>query len=389
MSFPANANNKDFFNLGKDTYVYNATYNAWSKIVDPNTSIDFISDYSKYTKENPYKESYIIPVINGLADVSFLNIPTTQKGRPNDRKAYMFVYDENSETNNVPIMSYIKGDNKGIKILNGFLQISDPQVTEVRVLYDNSYKDGIGFFISFDNNHSLDGQILLSIYSQNDKYLKVYIEEENIVVLVDNIRIGKELKQQNYVYINIKDFKDFDININGAFNGIEESFDLFYPTGYDFDYDLTKDFDVTFDYHNNYPYYLYNNKDLSFINYTNNVADHVSDSYPREIKLSSGKVNLDNYKDSVFPGSIINIYFAYGGKVQYTYDVNQFAEDTIKSNTKVSYIWNGDSWRAVSPYPIGSIYLTISNDNPQSLFGGTWIKQEDIYNSINTWVRII
>ena len=389
MSFPSDAKNRDFFSAGKDVYKYNEKYKVWSKIVDVNQTINLISDYSKYIKENPYKESYIIPVENGLADVSFLHISTTTRGKPNDRQAYMFVYDENSETNNIPIMSYVKGNNNGITIIDGNLQVSNPDITEVRVFYDDSHKEGAGFFASFEDNGELEGQIILSIYSQNDKYLNAYIEAGNIIVTVDNIRITRQLKQKNFIYINIKDYKDFDIYINGIYSGIENSFDLFYPINYDFDYELTSDFDITFDYHNNYPYHLYINKDLSFINYTNEFINSFSTQKPQEIKLVSGEINLDNYVDDIYPGSIINVYFVDGGTVQYTYDINEFTEDVIKQNTRVSYIWNGEAWRALSAYPVGSIYLTILDDNPQGLFGGSWIKQEDIYENINTWLRVI
>lgn len=389
MNFPVGAKNRDFFSVGKDVYRYNETYNAWTKIMDINKTIDMVSDYSKYTKENPSINSYVVPVNNGLADVSFLNIPVTKKGRPNNRKAYLFVYDENSDTNNIPIMSYVKGDNDGITIIDGNLQVSDPDVTEIRILYDDTEKTGMGFYTCFNNKDSLGGNIILSVYSQNDKFLTVYIEENSIVCLVDNIMFTRELQEKNFVYIDIKDFKDFEININGRINNIENSFDLFYPVSYDFDYDLTSDFDVTSLLHSNNPYYLYNNKDLSFINYTNDLEDHISNRYPKEIKLVSGEINLDNYIEGIFPGSIINIYFSEGGKVQYTYSTNETTEDTIKENTKVSYIWNGETWSALSNYPVGAVYFTVINDNPQSLFGGSWIPQTNLNDYIKVWTRVI
>ena len=38
-------------------------------------------------------------------------------------------------------------------------------------------------------------------------------------------------------------------------------------------------------------------------------------------------------------------------------------------------------------YPIGSVYLTVTDDDPAKLFGGKWERLSDI-GSIHAWKRI-
>ena len=67
-------------------------------------------------------------------------------------------------------------------------------------------------------------------------------------------------------------------------------------------------------------------------------------------------------------------------------DNNQLIQrvTTFNKSLPVTYerIYSGGSWGAWkdnNPYPVGSIYMSVNNKNPSTLFGGTWEQIKDVF----------
>ena len=120
MSFPALPKNRDYFTENNKLYRYNNNFKTWLLINDVDAEINKVSDYSQHTKETSFlKENfYEFDVVDHLVDVSEFNIETDNKGNPVGDYA-IFVYEMDSVS---PYISYFKGENDGIKIVDGNLQ---------------------------------------------------------------------------------------------------------------------------------------------------------------------------------------------------------------------------------------------------------------------------
>lgn len=376
MSFPREPKNRDYFTENKKLYRYNKKFNTWLLIDDVDAEINKVSDYSQHTKETDFlkKNFHDYDVVDHLVDVSELNIPISNKGVPQGDCA-IFVYDIISTE---PVYSYFNGKNNGVKIIDGNLQIKKASITKIRLFYMEKSPKGFGFYINM--NKPEDYTEYLSIISQDGNSIDVYNDD---FFHINNY--SSVLKDgDNFAYIYSDDFKNIKAVINGEDKGIIEEFEFFFPV--DFAYSNLDDFYITEKVFDNYPYILYEAKDVSLINYCDKKIEKSRENDPISITVEDF-INLDEYSEDIEKGTEIRIVPINNENVfvRYTHKSGEIQNEVIHSLKPVSYIWDGNFWEAKC-FDIG--YIIFAPENPQFCFGGSWTAKTLRDFDITAWERI-
>lgn len=377
MSFPTLPKNKDYFSENSKLYRYNQKFNAWLLVNDVDSEINKVSDYSQHTKETDFLKGnfYEFDVVDHLANVSELSIETDDKGVPVGNYA-IFVYEMDSIS---PYISYFKGENDGVKIIDGNLQIRKASINKIRVFFMENAPSGFGFYINV-NKQNNEYKEYLSIIAQDGNSIDVYDEEFlNINNYTSVLKDG-----DNFIYIYSDDFQNIKAVINGEDKGIIEETEFFFPV--DFAYSNADDFYITTKAYANYPYILYEAKDVTLINYCDKEIEKSTASSPTTIYTES-IVNLDEYSIDKEPGARVEIIGTSENNivVRYTHKSGDIQEEEIKPFTCVPYIWDGNYWNA-NMFDVGSIVW--GRENPQFYSGGEWRMGVDGLSETLAWERI-
>ena len=377
MSFPTLSKNKDYFTENNKLYRYNQKFKTWLLVNDVDLEINKISDYSQHTKATNFlKENfYEFDVVDHLVDVSQFNIEVTPNGTPVGDYA-IFVYEMDSVS---PYISYFKGENNGVKIVDGNLQIRKASISKIRVFFMENAPSGFGFYINV-NKQDNEYKEYLSIVAQDGNSIDVYNEEFlNINDYTSVLKNG-----DNFIYIYSDDFQNIKAVINGEDKGVVEETEFFFPV--DFNYTNTDDFYITTKVYANYPYILYEAKDVTLINYCDKEIEKSTATSPTTI-YTENVVNLDEYSIDKEPGARIEIIGTSENNivVRYTHKSGDIQEEEIKPFISVPYIWDGNYWGA-NKFDVGSIVW--GRENPQLYSGGEWRMGVEGLSDTLAWERI-